>query len=238
MKKQAFTLAEVMIVMVTLGLLAAILIPVITKTKPDKTKIMFKKAYYVTERVVSELVNDETLYNDSDADNPHFVDQGGVIIDGVDLDTDASGATNHDKFCLLFASKVNTIGTPACTAAKSKPTKSDAAADEINNTATLGSGNFMTTDGITWHLPTTVAAGYTTVFTDPNDTPAPTTGTSRDILIDINGTSAKTAASPNCTYNVTTCPNPDQFVIHIKYNGKITIDGVKEMEYLKDAKIQ
>ena len=64
MKKyfNAFTLAEVMITLVVLGIMAAILMPVVKNLYPDKQMVMFRKAYYVAERMVYELVNDEDFY--------------------------------------------------------------------------------------------------------------------------------------------------------------------------------
>lgn len=215
---KGFTLAEVMIVLVVLGVLAAILIPVIVKLKPDRTKIMFKKGYYIAERVVNELVNNETYYGDIDATNPFFTDELDTVpkINGVNV----SGLT---KFCQLFASKVNTTTAPVCTAAASN--------------ITTGSGNFTTNDGITWWLPTDAAAGgYTTVFANGNATVTPpVTSYQRPIYLDINGI----ATAPNCFYvSATVCPNPDRFTITVQFDGKLLVSGTKEQLYLRDMTIQ
>lgn len=227
MNKKAFTMAEVMVVLAVIGVLVAILTPTIVKLGPNQSKIMFKKAYYITERVVNELINDETFYSDSDSNRPGFVNDDAVTVNGSSI----SGVT---KFCQLFSTKVNTSGTISCTSGKTSPV--------ATGNANLSSGNFTTNDGITWHIPTTAATGYTTTFTNGGATPTPTAGITRDIIVDINGTDAYDANSnPNCQYNPsspTTCPNPDQFTITLQYDGKISVTGTKELLYLKDQNIR
>ena len=61
-KMKAFTLAEVMVTLAIMGVLASIMLPVMSKIRPDKTKATFKKAYYVVERTVYDMVTDESLY--------------------------------------------------------------------------------------------------------------------------------------------------------------------------------
>lgn len=216
MRKKAFTMAEVMVVMAVLGILAAVMIPTIIKIRPNQNKIMFKKAYYVTERVVNELVNDDALYADTDTLRPGFLNE--------DAPTDFPTISSVTKFCKLFANKLNTMGTPDCSIGKSSPI----AAGALNP----NSGNFTTNDGITWHLPTDAYGGGTTTTFKKDFT--------RIITVDVNGTSTYNAkTSPNCIYvSATVCPDPDQFQIKVQHDGKIFIDGTKEIEYLKSTKIQ
>lgn len=227
MSKKAFTLAELMVVLTVIGVIVAILTPTIVKLKPNESKIMLKKAYYVTERVVNELINDETFYSDEDDDAPGFVNEGNVTLYGATVN-------GNTKFCQLFASKVNTSGTVYCDSTHSTVT---------SGSTNLSSGNFTTNDGITWFIPTAhnAGSGYTTLFTNPNATPAPTSsiGVTNDIVVDINGTSTySTDVSPNCVYNASTCTNPDQFTITVQYDGKIKVTGTKEIEYLKDTALR
>lgn len=204
MKKRAFTLAEVMITIGVIGVLAAILIPAIMNLQPDPNRIMFKKAYYITERVVNDIVNDISLYPDSDT-TPDFINEDSVTVGG-------KAYSGTSKFCELFARKVNTAGTVSCTSAKSTP---------ASGSTGLNSGNFVSNDGVTWHIP---IQSFTTT-------------TPIVITVDTNGTSAKTTKSPNCTYNATTCKKPDQFQISVEYDGKITVSGTKEIEYLKNVTV-
>ena len=62
MKKSGFTLAETLIVTSVLGVMAAFLL-MSSGGKIDKQKILFHKGYQTAERIITELVNDETLYS-------------------------------------------------------------------------------------------------------------------------------------------------------------------------------
>ena len=88
-------MAEMLICLGLIAALAAILIPSLGQFKPDRNKMMFKKAYLLTERIVYELVNDEDLYKSG---------TGVVGFDNVDEVT-YNGVTfgGKDKFCRLFA---------------------------------------------------------------------------------------------------------------------------------------
>ena len=55
--KNAFTLAEVMIVFTVIGILTAILIPTLLTNSPDKEKLKAQKAYNTITRAVEDLLN-------------------------------------------------------------------------------------------------------------------------------------------------------------------------------------
>ncbi len=183
MTKKGFTLEEILIATVLVGVLAVLMMSAIKKVTPDKTKTMFKKAYSIAERTVAELVNDETLY-------PYDSARIGFL--NTDSVTTPSGATasGNTKMCTLFVSKVNTM-------------------DTVTNSAALCS--FTTTDGITWSFPQ--------VFTYPAGLPAYKT-----ITVDING-----SEPPNSTSGA----KQDRFSIIVQSDGKISVTGTKEIEYLK-----
>ena len=132
--KSAFTLAEVMITMALLGILSSILLSAVATVRPNDSKALFKKAYYVAERMVSELVNDEALYPEGDGtavglDNASAITYGGVVY------------SDDTKFCKLFAVKVNTISNSVnCTVASQEPTSTN-------------EPSFVTSDGIAWYMP-------------------------------------------------------------------------------------
>ncbi len=206
--KNAFTLAELMVTLTVCAFLAALLLPAIAYIRPDKTKVLFKKAYYVAERMVYELVNDEDFYPTTGETvglaNTVMASYLGYTYGG---DTDADAKS---KFCKLFARKVNTTTDDVhCDNAHSKPT--------ITYT---GGGAFkepslVTTDGIAWYLP------YSKFDKVAGDT-------SEIIYVDVNN-----EAEPNCLYNANTCPRPDIFEIHVEPDGKMYVEGVKEREYLR-----
>ena len=56
--KKAFTLSEALVTLAILGVLAAILIPVLDNVRPDKDKIMYKKAMYAMQSAASSAIDE------------------------------------------------------------------------------------------------------------------------------------------------------------------------------------
>ena len=111
--KKGFTLPEVIITLCILGVLAAILVPAITKASPDGNKVMLKKAYSTVEQTVSELINDDVNYPST----AHFGDSYSSIQKGFAYKETVSNPTipvGTEKFCYLFTQKLNTIGNVTC----------------------------------------------------------------------------------------------------------------------------
>ena len=59
-RKRGFTLAELMIVLAILGVIAAILTPLIFNAAPDENKLRFRKAYYTIQRATDAVLNSDT----------------------------------------------------------------------------------------------------------------------------------------------------------------------------------
>lgn len=204
---KAFTLAEVMVTMAVFGILVALVLPAVANIRPNKSKALFKKAYYTAERMVFELVNDEDFYPTT-GDEIGFSNT--VVASylghsyGGDNDADAK-----KKFCSLFARKVNTL--------------SDEIKCDASHQSPLGDGYFkepafITTDGIAWYMP------ITKFDKTGNDI-------AESIYVDVNNNQ-----EPNCQYdekNPSKCKNPDIFEIKVEPDGKMSISGTKEKEYLQ-----
>ena len=208
-QKNAFTLAEVMVTLALIGILASIMLPVISKARPNKQKAMFKKAYYVAERMVYELVNDEDLYP-ATGDKVGFDNTGEVEYMNSSYGSKDDEGKQKSKFCELFARKVNTT--------------SDSVSCTADSASFSNSPSFTTTDGIAWHMP------YT-------DFSANNAGSSTQIIrVDVNGTTKPNCEYKDNTQasaeGVSACLNPDRFVIKIEPDGKMYVDGLKEKEYL------
>ena len=108
---KAFTLAELMIVLSIIGTIAAFMIPVLHKTRPDDSVLMYRKAFYTIEEAVKHLTNDINLYYDGDL---------------------SKGA----NFCQNMANAVNTIGSINCSS--SYTGKTDMVAADVNFTLSNG----------------------------------------------------------------------------------------------------
>lgn len=95
--KKAFTLTELMIALAIIGTMAVIFVPFVAGTLASTDKIQYKSAFNQVESVVSDMINDTTLY-------PNGTLNG----------TNSGSPTDYD-FCTNFAGRVNIIGSTGCT---------------------------------------------------------------------------------------------------------------------------
>lgn len=211
--KKGFTMSELMIAMAVLGILLAMVIPTLVNTRPDEFKMLTKKAYYVTEQVVSSLINDPVLYPDNTMYCPTGSVPGKTCTYGFDdtssVTYNAETFSGNTKFAKLFAEQLNVVDT-----------------DET-------SGNYIitTSDGMTFDFSTDTNSPVKTPWTVGT---APKTNY-RNIIIDVNGDKA-----PNCLETDTNCSRPDQFRIVIYSNGRIHIhedDEIAIKNVMLDTKV-
>ena len=182
--KKGFTLAELLIAMSIIAVISVILLPIMLRSRPNEEMLRFKKAYYLTERIVAELVQDDGLYPETNAGAQFLGNTSTVNYKNRQYSGDK-------KFCELFATKMNRTSALDC--------------------------NFTTSDGMSWTVPPSSFAETTTHV---------------NINIDVNGD-----RSPNCTYNASTCANPDKFNISVYQDGRVAVDGCIEKEYLTRKQI-
>lgn len=158
MMKKGFTLAEMIATLGIIGVLAVILMPMLSGVQPNEEMLKFKKAYYIAERVIAELVNDEDLYPDSDvAGAPQFFGN----TEAVNYKNEVR--QGNTKFCELFATKINKSSEVDCT----EKTFAD---------GTAPSGSVNTSDSMVWILPITNFADANTaeeIQIDVNGNKAP-----------------------------------------------------------------
>ncbi len=70
MKKKGFTMPEMVITLGIIGVLAIILLPVLRNSDANENEHIFKKAFFLTERIIQEMRADEDLYRDGDLSKP------------------------------------------------------------------------------------------------------------------------------------------------------------------------
>ncbi len=207
----AFTLTELLVALGVVGILCAILLPVIFNLLPNQNTIMAKRAYYTVQTVVSDLLNDESCYPDktsaNDGDRRVGFDDGYGYVNcrlwGGSQNTgtiNSPGGNANSKFVTLFTDKIDLDG----------------------DTSGSGSGTvkFKTKDGMDWAM----TNGGFSVADNPNAKSL--------IVVDVNGTKGE----PNCGQNSyasavgalgSKCNGRtsgwDRFTIEVYADGKIDI---------------
>ncbi len=113
-KIKAFTLAEVMVVMGIIGILAGILMPVINASRPDENVMKFKKANTTLGNVIRELVSSDQYYFEGDLGRRKLAEgeEEAKYIDGTH-----SG--DYSYFCETFADMLSTKSVNCKTAKNS-----------------------------------------------------------------------------------------------------------------------
>ena len=74
MKKKAFTIAELLITLGILGIIAAIAAPMLSNLRPDSNKILYLKAYDALVKDVKKMAEDRSIYPAKFAYNKTFYD--------------------------------------------------------------------------------------------------------------------------------------------------------------------
>lgn len=225
MIKKAFTLAEVLLAITIIGVLASILIPSLQNATPKSNRIAFKKAYYALSKAVNNMINDEENYP-SDMMGTSYDNASLKVPRGFNYTTATSNGSVN-KFCYFLTQQLNTAGDVYC------PPSTGGS----SSWAAASRGHFTTTDGMYWML-------YFRNSDEDPDTQFPLTAVPESaagvypvmVTINVNGTTK----GPNCTATTGTYPgltstvcastadcssNPDTFVIDVRYDGKLHVGG-------------
>jgi len=235
-KTKGFTLSEILIALLVLGIIVSSSVPVIMKLAPNKNVAMIKKAYYTTETIVSSLINDPYYYPDQSIhcqggknSGDLNSETGGTCYYGFDnpvqVYVNESIQTQNDadkKLRCLFASKLNI--------------KEDLTAI-CNGTYT---GYINTMDGITWQL-----QGIASMKTNDNssiniDVDGANNGVNAYSLSNKKGLCANNTAwgIAGCDKDLTTRikKNFDRIEIVIARDGKLSIreksDGTLQQDFI------
>lgn len=123
--KKGYTLSEVLVVLLVLGIIAAFIIPAVMRTAPERNTLLYKKTFYSLQEASSKLINDPSMY-------PIGVPRTGIA-PVVDPPKGLFSDYNAQTFCEDLAATLNIIGEPKCSSGGAN-----------------GSPNFITTNGVIW----------------------------------------------------------------------------------------
>lgn len=125
--KKAFTLAETLVALAVIGIVAAITIPQLNKVKVDKDKTFYAKSLMSIQAAMRDAM-DQTFLNR----RIEHLEDGTIVLPKYWADD----TLDNDLFCKTIAESLNTVGTVDC-----------------DNGSQYEDPNFITTDGIRfWNL--------------------------------------------------------------------------------------
>lgn len=107
--KKGFTLAELMIVLAVLAVIAAVLMPTVFNSMPDENKLKFKKGYYTLKRTIDQMVNSDN-YSQTKG-------EFGKVLENDDTNCpfegggDVTSADCKRYFCIQFSEMLNSTST-------------------------------------------------------------------------------------------------------------------------------
>lgn len=231
-KRHAFTLAEAVIVLIFLSIIAARIIPAVDSTRPSTEKVLFRKAYLLTETVVSDLISDELLYpfdemdyerkNKNDTamlcENPNTYKLDTVIPTSFLYQPAATTDGAYIRFRSIVQNSLcaptNSLGDNgyAVRSFCAKMNPIEASCDSETNCT------FVTGDGMAWTVTRNTAVNYTSVYNSANCTNKAVLDTNPaiSVFVDVNG-----SAEPNVETGVNV---PDQYRFDIYYDGSVRVN--------------
>lgn len=230
-RKKGFTLAEILIAMGVLGIIATVLLPVVIQSSPNQSKVMFRKAYSSLQNAVNAMINDDNNYPSTQT-----ITLSNISYPlGFNYTTVTSNASTN-KFCYFLTDSMNTIGTVSCPLISETNTASFTTADGIYCRVYMPITDVETT---TLYGNSTTYGNYVTLANSVQF-PVNATQYTTKVMFDVNGTTK----GPNCTadtgganvapYSISTicsssnstdyCSgNPDNFIVGVRYDGKVQV---------------
>ena len=219
MKKTGFTLAELLIVLGVIGIVAALIVPAASKLVPDQNKVLYLKVNDTISTTIDGLKNNSKLYpvcsneNIDCSTHPLFNNRIPLLAQISQANDSKFREKFKDKvkLCNLLAFSFGSLDNANCSS--DKYTYSDSTF--ANNVS------FITQDGMQW-----IVSPYEYSYDESSHKAKYQT----DIWVDLNGN-----AGPNCIYSEN-CKNPDRFKFMVAADGTIVQADPKGIMYVDTRK--
>lgn len=111
--KNAFSLSEALITLVMLGVIAALTIPNISSSVPDKDRTLFLKAFHTIEAINADIIKDATRY-DQNIDATTSLGFNEAPLGTAQVDFTGVSLTQANAYCYFVAEQINGQGEVNC----------------------------------------------------------------------------------------------------------------------------
>jgi prepilin-type N-terminal cleavage/methylation domain-containing protein len=218
MRKKGFTLAEALIALGIVGVIAALALPMVNKAKPDPVKVTYLKTYDSIVQAVKSFSANTAFYaptRSNESETGKLVENG-FYIDYPLINDDKSEKVKNKvvdlqkgpkKFCDALANSFNVSGSISCD-------KSDS--DDYNTANDSFKPSFKTPTGVEVQIYTVSTKGVSGDETPKSTSPYAWARFQSSIYVDING-----ADGNNCLYKKDSCESPDRFKFIVGPDGRV-----------------
>ena len=216
MKKQGFTLAEALITVGIIGVVAALILPAVNNLKPDQNKVLYLKAHDALGYALHGLASNSKLFPAYIQANDISAAEYPLLNTEAPVEERYEDYTGRAKLCNLLALSMN-VNSSNVTCSDASYTFAAATFDnDFDNNI-----SFTTQNGMQWRVvPQTYNIGENTAAYQS------------DIYVDVNGNK-----EPNCIYNADNCTDPDRFMFLVDAKGNLYIGDPMGREYLAHRKM-
>ena len=205
MKKRGYTLAEALIAMGLVGVIAAIMLPMVNKMRPDATKAMFIKAYDSVVEATRAISSDTSIFAPSNDNNDIYLTCPLMNTDAITANMYyMSYSGGNKKFCEALGYALNAESVSSCT-------------NDNGIEVTTFSKTFSTPNGMDFMVRThrTISPSKYEYLTR--------------LWVDVNGSDD----GDNCWWGQTGCDEPDIFLINIYADGEVAAADAYGRTYLR-----
>ena len=200
MKKFGYTLAEILIAITIIGVMTAVMLPLVNNTKPDKTKVMYLKTHDSLVEILNNVTYNSQIFAVStqsggqtyDISKCPLFDTAERTINGNNEEILATQGGN-DKLCSVVAASFGV----------------DPDDDSCSDNAAYSDANFLTNLSFTNNYGIQFKFIVNTI--DVANGVYPT-----EIYVDVDG-----ANGNNCIYDEDTCQRPDRFIFLVSPTGHL-----------------
>ena len=222
-KKFGFTLAEILVTLTIIGIVAALIVPAISNLRPNKNKTAYLQVYDTISQTVKSLAANSRLYpvcNNPNVEDNVNCSQYPLLNTSRPLDNQYNNAIYQGdrKLCSLMALS---LGVAEDDIHCSNTTYTFNAANYTNGFA---NESFVTKNGMRWRIVPQIAT-YTNNFEARFQ---------NDIYVDIDPTNNNVDGEDrSCIFDEENCQNPDIFKFMVAANGRVVPADPKGDMYIK-----